>query len=150
LPAPTVESLTNEIEEKAWQIIHKIEAMGGSVQAIEQGFIQEEIARSAYAYQRKIETGEKIIVGVNKFQSTEGSPIPVFRVDDSIRQLQSEKLERVRVQRDLAKGDMILQDLNDKASSGENIMPTVIEAVENKCTLGEIADTLREVFGEYR
>lgn len=145
-----VEALTNEIEEKAWQLINTIDAMGGSVSAIEQGFVQEEIARSAYEYQRKIETGDKIIVGLNKFQASEETSIPIFRVDDSIRMLQSEKLERVRHQRDPAKCDTILQDLNDKASGGENIMPTVIEAVENKCTLGEIADTLREVFGEHK
>jgi len=145
-----VESLTNEIEEKAWQLIHKIDAMGGAVSAIEQGFIQEEIARSAYEYQRKIETGEKIIVGMNRFQLTAETPIPGFKIDDSIRTLQSERLARLRVQRDPAKCDTILQDLNDKASGGENIMPTVVEAVENKCTLGEIADTLREVFGEHK
>ena len=124
--------------------------MGGSVPAIEQGFIQQEIARSAYDYQRKIESGEKIIVVVNKFQVNEDAGIPIFRVDDSIRNIQSEKLAKLRRQRDPAKCDTILQDLNDKASSGDNIMPTVMEAVENKCTLGEIADTLREVFGEYK
>ena len=145
-----IESLTNEIEEHAWALIKKIDAMGGSVTAIEQGYIQEEIARSAYEYQRKIETGEKIIVGVNKFQLAEETGIPIFKVDDSIRALQSEKLARVRTQRNPAKCDSILQDLNDKASGAENIMPTVIEAVENKCTLGEIADTLREVYGEYK
>ena len=145
-----IESLTNEIEEKAWQLIQKIDAIGGAVSAIEQGFVQQEIARSAYEYQRKVETGEKIIVGVNKFQLTEETPIPILKVDDAIRIVQSEKLARLRIQRDPAKCDTILQDLNDKASSGENIMPTVIEAVENKCTLGEIADTLREVFGEHK
>jgi len=145
-----VESLTNEIEQHSWELIHKIDAMGGSVSAIEQGFIQQEIARSAYDYQRKVETGEKIIVGVNKFQAESETSIPIFKVDDSIRAIQSKKLEQLRRQRDPAKCDTILQDLNDKASSGENIMPTVIEAVENKCTLGEIADTLREVFGEYK
>jgi methylmalonyl-CoA mutase N-terminal domain/subunit len=89
-------------------------------------------------------------VGVNKFHVSQETGIPIFKVDDSIRALQTEKLARLRNQRDPAKCDTILQDLNDKASGGENIMPTVIEAVENKCTLGEIADTLREVFGEYK
>jgi methylmalonyl-CoA mutase N-terminal domain/subunit len=124
--------------------------MGGSVSAIEQGFIQEEIARSAYTYQRQVETGEKIIVGVNKFQVQETNSIPLFRVDDSIRQIQTEKLASLRKRRDPARCDSILQDLNDKAASGENIMPVVVEAVEHFCTLGEIADTLREVFGEYK
>ena len=145
-----VEALTREVEEAAWKLIEKIDAMGGSVAAIEQNFIQNEIAKSAYAYQRNIESGEKIIVGVNKFQSTEENKIPILKIDDSIRQLQIEKLNALRRNRNPAKCDNILQSLNDKASSGENIMPTVIEAVENKCTLGEIADTLREVFGEHK
>jgi methylmalonyl-CoA mutase N-terminal domain/subunit len=145
-----VEALTNEVEEKAWELIQKIDAMGGSVDAIEAGFIQEEIARSAYQHQKQVESGEKIIVGVNKFQSADGNPTPIFKIDDSIRLLQTAKLQSLRAGRDPGRCDSILQGLNDKASSGENIMPTVIEAVENKCTLGEIADTLREVFGEYK
>lgn len=145
-----IESLTNEVEEAAWKIIEKIDAMGGSVSAIEQGFIQNVIAKSAYEYQRKIETGEKIIVGVNKFQSEIPDTTPGFKVEDSIRNVQIEKLKELRKRRNPAKCDNILQSLNDKASSGENIMPVVVEAVENYCTLGEIADTLREVFGEYR
>lgn len=145
-----VEALTNEVEAAAWQLIQKIDAMGGSVNAIEQGFIQDEIARSAYEYQRQVETGEKIIVGVNKFQVSDDAPVPGFRIDDSIRQLQIEKLEQLRRRRDPARCDTLLQSLNDKASNGDNIMPAVIEAVENYCTLGEIADTLREVFGEYK
>lgn len=145
-----VEALTDEIEKAAWQLIEKIDAMGGSVSAIEQGYIQDEIARSAYEYQRQIETGEKIIVGVNKFQATKEVAIPGFKIDDSIRQIQSEKLSQLRQQRNHAKCDQVLQLLSDKASAGENIMPAVIEAVENKCTLGEIADTLREIFGEYK
>ncbi len=145
-----IESLTNEVEAAAWKLIEKIDAMGGSVNAIEQGFIQNEIARSAYEYQRKIETGEKIIVGVNKFKEEEGQPIPIFKIDDSIRSLQAEKLRRLRNSRDKAKVDQLLQQLNDKAMSGENLMPIVIEAVENKITLGEIADELRCVFGEYK
>jgi methylmalonyl-CoA mutase N-terminal domain/subunit len=145
-----VEALTSEIEQKAYELITTIDAMGGSVSAIEQGFIQEAIARSAYEYQRNIESGEKIIVGVNKFQSKEKDTTPVFRIDDSIRQVQSQKLARLRNDRDPAKCDQVLQGLSDKAASGENIMPTVIEAVEQKCTLGEVADTLREVFGEYK
>ena len=145
-----VEALTHEVEEQAWKLIGQIDAMGGSVSAIEQGFIQEEIARSAYKYQQEIETGAKIIVGVNKFQVQETNTIPGFKIDDSIRQIQTEKLTSLKRRRDPARCDSILQDLNDKASSGENIMPVVIEAVENFCTLGEIADTLREVFGEYK
>ena len=145
-----IESLTHEVEEAAWKLIEKIDAMGGSVSAIEQGFIQNEIAKSAYEYQRNIETNEKIIVGVNKFQVDKEDPIPVFKIDDSIREVQTEKLKALRNNRDHAKVDQLLQLLNDKTCSGENIMPTVLEAVESKCTLGEIADTLREVYGEYK
>lgn len=145
-----VESLTSEIEDAAWKLIGKIDAMGGSVSAIEQGFIQNEIARSAYEYQQGIETGKRVIVGVNKFDVGEEEQIPILKVDDSIRKLQSEKLARLKQDRNPAKCDQLLQMLNDKATSGENIMPVVVEAVENKCTLGEIADTLREVFGEYK
>jgi len=145
-----IESLTREVEEAAWRLIEKIDTLGGSVPAIEQGFIQNEIARSAYEYQKNIETGEKIIVGVNKFQTEDHQKIPILKVDDSIRTLQIEKLEKLRNNRNHAKCDQLLQILNDKVTSGENIMPAVVEAVENKCTLGEIADTLREVYGEYK
>jgi methylmalonyl-CoA mutase, N-terminal domain len=145
-----IETLTNEVEVAAWELISKIDEMGGSVQAIETGFIQQEIAKSAYAFQRKIENKEKIIVGVNAFDAPENQHQTVFRVDDSIRKIQTEKLARLRRERDPARCDHILQLLNDQASSGENLMPTVIEAVEANCTLGEIADTLREVFGEYK
>jgi methylmalonyl-CoA mutase, N-terminal domain len=145
-----VESLTHEVEQAAWKLIAKIDAMGGSVSAIEQGFIQNEIAKSAYDYQRQVEKGEKIIVGVNKFQVGEESPITILKVDDNIRNVQVEKLKALRQNRDHARVDQCLQELNDRCMSGENIMPAVLEAVEQKCTLGEIADTLREVFGEYK
>ncbi|PWT73594.1 MAG: methylmalonyl-CoA mutase [Bacteroidetes bacterium] len=145
-----IENLTNEIEREALSLIEKVDNLGGSIPAIEQGFIQNEIATSAYSYHRKIERGEKIIVGLNKYQSEQSSDAPSFKVDDSIRKLQSEKLANLRKKRDPAKCDQALQILNDKANSDENIMPAVLDAVEGYCTLGEIADTLREVYGEYR
>src|SRR5579872_2363565 len=145
-----VEALTSEIEAAAWRLVRQIDRMGGSVSAIEQGFIQEEIARSAYAHQQKVEAGEKIIVGVNKFTGAEKTDLPLFRVDESIRQIQIEKLAALKKKRDPARVDSLLQGLNDTAASGENIMPAVLAAVENDCTLGEIADTMREVFGEYK
>jgi methylmalonyl-CoA mutase N-terminal domain/subunit len=144
-----VESLTNDMEKAASELIRQIDEMGGSINAIEQGFIQNEIAKSAYIHQRKVETKEKIIVGVNAFESSEPDRTKVFRIDDSIRKIQMEKLVTLRKERDPARCDHLLQLLNDQAASGENLMPTVIAAVEAKCTLGEIADTLREVFGEY-
>lgn len=145
-----IESLTNDIEREAMALIEKIDAMGGSVNAIEQGFIQEEIARSAYSFQKKVESNAKIIVGMNKFVSDEKNTAPVFRIDDSIRMVQSEKITQLKKKRDPARVDSILQTLNDCASSDENLMPVVLDAVENYITLGEISDTLREVFGEYR
>ena len=145
-----IESLTAEMESKASAQIGKIDAMGGSIPAIEQEYMQNEIARSAYEHQCKVESKETIIVGVNKFQQEENATIPLLKVDDNIRQVQIEKLNKLRSRRNHGKCDSILQLLNDKASSGENIIPVVIEAVENLCTLGEIADTLREVYGEHK
>ena len=145
-----VEQLTNEVEAEAWALISKIDAMGGSVTAIEQGFIQEEIARSAYAYQRGIESGSKIIVGVNKFQSKEERSIPGFRIDDSIRDQQSARLQALRSKRDAGAVQASIEKIRQHAVDGSNLMPSVIEAVEQYCTLGEIADTLRGVFGEYK
>lgn len=145
-----IEQLTNEVEEQAWQLINRIDSMGGSVTAIEQGFIQEEIARSAYEYQRKIEKNEKIIVGVNKFQLKEETEIPGFRIDDSIREMQSKKLRIVKENRDNSQVKKSLEEIRQKAVNNENLMPSVIHAVEQYCTLGEIADVLRGVFGEYK
>ncbi len=145
-----VENLTNEVEEKAWKLIQKMDAMGGSVSAIEQQFMQNEIAKSAYEYQKKIERNEKIIVGVNTFQSAETNNTPVFRIDDSIRLQQIEKLKVLKQKRDNAKISSCLQNIQAAATDGTNLMPLVINAVENYCTLGEIADVLRKLFGEYK
>lgn len=145
-----VESLTAEVEQKARELMNRIDDMGGSVAAVEQGFIQNEIARSAYDYQRQVEKGEKIIVGMNKFKVDEHPSPAAFRVDDSIRRQQSEKLKALREARDSEKTAKLLETLRLHAVDGRNIMPAVIEAVEEKCTLGEIADVLRGVFGEYR
>jgi methylmalonyl-CoA mutase, N-terminal domain len=145
-----IESLTNEIEAAAQQLIHTIDAMGGSVAAIEQEFMQNEIAKSAYSYQRSIETGERVIVGVNKFQIQENNNTPVFKIDDSIQKIQTEKLKALRAKRDNEKAANSLANIKANAISGTNLMPAVVEAVENYCTLGEIADVLRSVFGEYK
>ena len=145
-----VEALTNEVEQKAWELVAKIDAMGGSVSAIEKGFIQDEIARSAYEHQRKVESGDKIIVGVNKFTVDEKNSIPPFKIDDTIRLIQTEKLNSLRATRN---GNVVadrLSKIKNAALDGTNLMPFVIEAVENHCTLGEISDVLREVFGEYK
>jgi methylmalonyl-CoA mutase N-terminal domain/subunit len=145
-----IESLTDEVEQKAWGLVEKIDAMGGSVSAIEAGFMQEEIARSAYEYQRNIESGEKIIVGVNKFTVDKEEPIPGFKIDDHIRVIQSEKLAKLKAKRNTQNAERCLKEIAAAASDGRNLVPLVIDAVENYCTLGEISDTLRKVFGEYR
>jgi methylmalonyl-CoA mutase N-terminal domain/subunit len=145
-----VESLTDSIEQEAWKLMQTIDSMGGSVAAIENGFMQEEIAQSAYIFQQQLEQGKKIIVGVNKFQTNEKSNTPLFRVDDSIRLAQIEKLKQLRQHRDQKTCLSTLSSLRQQAVDGTNIMPSVVAAIEAKCTLGEIADTLREVFGEYR
>ncbi len=145
-----VEGLTDEVEEKALALMDKIEAMGGSVSAIEQGFMQDEIAKSAYEYQRQIEQGDKIIVGVNKFAVETELPIPGFKIDDSIRILQCEKLAKLKAARNNTKVASCLESIRKSAIDGSNLMPHVLTAVENFCTLGEISDVLRGVFGEHR
>ncbi|MFN2439150.1 MAG: methylmalonyl-CoA mutase family protein, partial [Chitinophagaceae bacterium] len=145
-----IESLTDDIEKKAIEVIQKIDAIGGSVSAIEQGFIQDEIARSAYDHQRKIESGEKIIVGVNKFEADKETVVPGFKINDNIRQQQIEKLNALKETRNKEKVYTSLAAIHEKAVHNENLMPVVIEAVENNCTLGEIADELRKVFGEHK
>lgn len=145
-----IEKLTNDIEEKAWQYIRHIDEMGGSIPAIEQGYMQEEIAKSAYKYQQQIELNNKIIVGVNKFEEKEKIHPSVFKIDDSIRQIQSKKLAALKAKRNNNAVSMALKNLKEAATSGKNIMPFVITCVEKYATLGEIADTLREIYGEYQ
>ena len=145
-----IEALTAEVEAQARQLIEKIDVLGGSVSAIEQGFMQNEIAKSAYEYQRGIETGEKIIVGVNKFTTVENQHPSVFKIDDSIRTIQSQKIEALKAKRDNEKVAACLLAIKEAAIGTTNLMPLVIDAVENLCTLGEISDTLRSVFGEYK
>ena len=145
-----VESLTHEIEKQALDLMHQIDAMGGSVAAIETGFMQDKISESAYAYQKAIESKEKVIVGVNQFQSNENNTIPILKIDESIREQQIEKLKVLKNKRDTIKVAQCLTAVKTAAQNNENLMPLVIDAVETYCTLGEIADTLRGVFGEYQ
>jgi methylmalonyl-CoA mutase N-terminal domain/subunit len=145
-----VETLTAQLKEAAQKYVNTIEAMGGAVAAIEAGYMQEQIAQSAYKYQMAIESGEKIIVGVNKFVVNEAPFKNVFRIDDSIRELQSKKLQQLRATRNNDAVTKCLNDLNQAAQTDKNLMPYVIDAVSAYCTLGEIADTLRNIFGEYK
>lgn len=145
-----LENLTNDMESKAWELIGKIDAMGGSVPAIENGFIQNEIAASAYEYQKKIESKEKIIVGLNAFTNDEPNPEAAFSVNDNIRLVQIEKLKKLRSERSESEVAGCLKEIASAAKENRNLMPEVITAVEKKVTLGEISDTLRSIFGEYR
>lgn len=145
-----VETLTEQVEKAAWEYIEKIDKMGGSVKAIEKSYIQNEIAASAFEYQDNIEKGKKIIVGVNKFTVQEKMPDNLLRVDDSIRQYQIDKLNKVKAERDNAKVKAALAALEANAKGTTNLMPSIIEACEQYASLGEIADTLRRVFGTYK
>jgi methylmalonyl-CoA mutase N-terminal domain/subunit len=145
-----VEALTNEIENAANELINKIDEMGGSVTAIENGFMQNKIAESAYVYQKNIEKKDKIIVGVNEFISENSTQIPILKIDEKIRQEQIDKLNQLKAARDAEKVKNCLAAVKAAGIGTDNLMPVVIEAVENGCTLGEIADTLRSVFGEYQ
>ncbi len=144
-----IEKLTDQVESEAWKYIEKIDTMGGSVTAIEQGYIQDEIAKSAFAYQSEIESGEKVIVGQNKFQNEEEDGAPLLKIDDSIRQVQVEKIRQLKAERDNELVNQKLSTLKTIASEGKNIMPAVVESVEAYATLGEIADVFRELYGEY-
>ncbi|NDB52509.1 MAG: methylmalonyl-CoA mutase [Chitinophagaceae bacterium] len=145
-----IESLTNEMEKEAGQIIDTIQKMGGSVAAIEQGYMQDEIAASAYRFQQQLEKKEKIIVGVNQFIQKEESKIPILKIDESIRNKQTERLNQLKAKRNNQQCVDSLEQIKKYALDGSNLMPAVIAAVENYCTLGEIADTLRKVFGEHQ
>lgn len=145
-----VEAMTDEIEQKAWEYIHKIDAMGGAVAAVESGYMQQEISRASYEYQRSIESGERIIVGVNKYGVEEPPFDKLFTVDDSIRQVQMEKIRQLKNERDPSKVMACIKRVEETATDGGNLMPVIIDAVEHYATLGEIADAMRRVFGEYR
>jgi methylmalonyl-CoA mutase N-terminal domain/subunit len=145
-----VEHLTNEIERRAQAYIDEIEKTGGAVKAIEQGFMQREIQESAYAYQRAVESGEHVVVGLNKFQQEEAPPKNLLSVDPAIGQHQVAKLRQLKDERDSMAVAAALEKLKACAQGTDNLMPPIIAAVKDYATLGEICDTLREVFGEYK
>ncbi|MGL6105413.1 acyl-CoA mutase large subunit family protein [Romboutsia sp.] len=145
-----IESLTNKIEEEAMAIINKIEALGGAPAAIEKGYIQQEIMDSAYSYQKEIENGERIIVGMNKFQIEEEDPKGLLKVDPQVGERQIEKINKLKENRDNEKVKETLSSLRKACSEDENVMPYILDAVECYATLGEICGVMREVFGEYK
>jgi methylmalonyl-CoA mutase N-terminal domain/subunit len=145
-----VEKLTGDIERGAREYIDRIDSMGGTLAAIEKGFIQGEIQNAAYLYQQSVERGETVVVGVNRFQESEHSVVPVFRLDPESERQQVERLRELRASRSAASVEQSLCDLERAARGSENLMPRILAACEAHVTLGEISDCLKKVFGEYR
>ena len=145
-----IESLTNEMERRAHLYLEKIEALGGTLRAIELGYIQQEIQNAAYDFQRAVDHLESVVVGVNRFQSEGEKTVPIQRIDEALEGRQVERLRALRQRRDKTAWESALRAVADAASQGANLMPHIIHAVESYCTVGEISDALRRVFGEYQ
>jgi methylmalonyl-CoA mutase N-terminal domain/subunit len=145
-----VEHLTNEIERIASDYIGKIDEMGGMLRAIETGYVQREIERASYDYQRAVESGGQTVVGINRFTTDDEASIPVLRIDPDLELQQVERLQGVRAQRSESRVRECLELINRAARGDDNLMPFILEAVEAYATLGEISDRLRAVFGEYK
>ena len=144
-----IEKLTNEIEAGARDYIAKIDAMGGMLRAIEAGYVQQEVQKSAYEYQRAIESGEQVVVGVNRFQAEDERPIPTLRIDPEIERSQVARVKALRARRDAPKVQAALSEIERRARGTENLMPAILAAIESYATVGEISDALRKPFGEY-
>jgi methylmalonyl-CoA mutase, N-terminal domain len=145
-----IEKLTDEIESAAQQYISKIDAMGGVLRAVETGYIQQEIQKSAFEYQNAVDSGAQVVVGVNRFQTEDEKPIPTLRIDPEIERTQVARLHALRARRDTPKAQAALLEIERRASTTENLMPAILTAVEAYATVGEISDALRRAFGEYR
>ncbi|MGV8057097.1 MAG: methylmalonyl-CoA mutase family protein [Smithellaceae bacterium] len=145
-----VEALTNEMEEKAFDYIHKIDDMGGMVAAIEKGFPQMEIAEASYHFQRQLDANEKIMVGVNKYVTDTEHPIPLVDIDEQVGEEQIKRLKEVRRKRDNRATKQSLDDIRNACKKGDNVMPYCIAAVKNLASVQEICDVYREVYGEYK
>jgi methylmalonyl-CoA mutase, N-terminal domain len=145
-----IEKLTDEIESAAQDYISKIDAMGGMLRAIEAGYVQREIQKSAYEYQRAVESGAQVVVGVNRFQTEQEQPIPTLQIDPAIERSQVERLRALRARRDAAKSGAAIEEVERRARCTENLMPAILAAVEAYATVGEISDALRRAFGEYQ
>ena len=145
-----VESLTDEVEQAAWEYLDKIDGMGGAVSAIEAGFMQDEIEQAAYAYTKAIDDGEKVIVGVNKFVDDQPEPADVFPIDPELQKRQAERVRELKASRDQALVDKCLDDVRAAARGTQNLLPPMKEALRQRVTLGEVSDALREVFGVFQ
>ena len=145
-----IEALTAQIEEAATVYLEKIGALGGMLAAIESGYVQKEIQKSAFEYQRAVETKDQIVVGVNEFQAEQERQIPTLSIDPAMEHEQVARLRALRNRRDTVKTQMALKELDRRAKGGENLLPAILSAVESYATVGEISDALRRVFGEYQ
>ena len=145
-----IESLTSRIEHDVLGYFDRIEKLGGMLPAIERGWVQQEIQNAAYEYQRAVDKGEATVVGVNRFMVENDPPIPTLRIDEALERRQVERVRALRARRDPGPWQTALHHIRDHARSGANLMPAILEGVESGATVGEIASTLREVFGEYR
>lgn len=145
-----IEELTDRLEAEAVDYIARIDAMGGTLRAIETGFIQAEIQNAAYAWQREVESGQRVVVGVNRFQMNASDSVPAFRIDPEIQRSQIAAVRGVRASRDVSRWSRTLADLETAARGTENLMPRILAAAEAMATVGEISDCLRTVFGEYQ
>lgn len=145
-----VEALTDAMEEQVWANLHRIDAAGGAVACIEKGVFQKEVSESAYRYQKQVESGERVVVGVNRYVTPEKTKIPVFRVDETIEERQVAKLKVLRDARSQMEVKAALAALEQAARAGENIIPAVIDGVKAYATLGEMCDVLRAVYGTYK
>jgi len=146
----TVEALTDRMEAEARAYLERIDGLGGMVRAIEAGYPQREIAEAAYRYQQQVERGEKVVVGVNRYRVPEERPPELLRVPPEVEARQTDRVRRVKRERNAAAAREALGRVRDAAASGDNLMPPVVAAVKALCTVGEIADVYREVFGTYR
>jgi methylmalonyl-CoA mutase N-terminal domain/subunit len=145
-----IEALTSEIAARAKEYLAKIDALGGMIRAIESGFVQTEIQRAAYEFQRAVETNQQIIVGVNGFVAEDERQIPTLRIDAEIERAQVARLHALRARRHTAKTKSALAELERRAKTAENLLPAILAAVEAYASVGEISDTLRRVYGEYQ
>jgi methylmalonyl-CoA mutase N-terminal domain/subunit len=145
-----VESLTNEIEKRALEYLETIDAMGGMLRAIERGFVQQEIQNAAYEFQKSVDRKEQVLVGVNAFQVEQDAPVTLQRIDPELERRQVERLRAFREKRDAERSLAAARRVEERARSGENLMPVIVEAVESLATVGEICDAMRRVFGEHK
>jgi len=145
-----VEQLTNEIEAGARELLARIESVGGTLAAIETGYIQRQVQESAYRAQVVVDSGESTVVGVNKYVTDDVTGIEVFQVDPELEAQQVRRVQQMRQARDQAKWQAAVDGVRQAASSSDNLVPAIIAAVEAHATVGEIADTMRAVFGEYK